>query len=128
MEDHRQIQAIEGLYHTLDVINEAEAEKTYKDAAYYKKIGKVASAEYLLRKAPQALAQQPLGREGQNRARRARQAPANTLQAQPRSSSRPAGPIHVGGGMGGMGGGMGGMGGMGMGGMGMGGMPMGGMG
>jgi outer membrane protein assembly factor BamD (BamD/ComL family) len=36
----------EKLYHTLDLINDQEAERTYVVAAYYKKIGKVPSAEY----------------------------------------------------------------------------------
>lgn len=36
----------ERLFHTLDLINDQEAERTYNVGAYYKKIGKVASAEY----------------------------------------------------------------------------------
>jgi len=43
----------EKLYHTLDLINDQDAERTYKVGAYYKKIGKVASAEYYLGKIPQ---------------------------------------------------------------------------
>lgn len=43
----------EGLYHTLDLINDQDAERTYKVGAYYKKIGKVASAEFYLGKIPQ---------------------------------------------------------------------------
>ncbi len=38
MDDFHEQQVSEGLYHTLDVINEAEAEKTYLQGAYYKKI------------------------------------------------------------------------------------------
>lgn len=34
------------LYHRLDLINDQDAERAYRVAAYYKKIGKVASAEY----------------------------------------------------------------------------------
>ena len=45
--------SFEGLYHTLDVINDAEAEKTFRNGAYYKKIGKVASAEFYFGKIPQ---------------------------------------------------------------------------
>jgi outer membrane protein assembly factor BamD (BamD/ComL family) len=43
----------EKLYHTLDVINEQEAERTYKVGEYYKRIGKVTSAEYYFGKLPQ---------------------------------------------------------------------------
>ena len=45
--------SFEELYHTLDLINDAQAEKTYKDGMYYKHIGKVASAEFYLGKIPQ---------------------------------------------------------------------------
>ncbi|WP_165222923.1 tetratricopeptide repeat protein [Aquisphaera insulae] len=41
------------LYHTLDLINDAEAEKTYKIGDYYKRTGKVASAEFYFGKIPQ---------------------------------------------------------------------------
>ncbi len=37
----------EKLYHTLDLINDQEAERTYLVADYYKRTGKVASAEYM---------------------------------------------------------------------------------
>lgn len=43
----------EQLYHTLDLINDQEAERTYNTGAYYRKIGKVASAEYYFGKIPQ---------------------------------------------------------------------------
>jgi beta-lactamase regulating signal transducer with metallopeptidase domain len=36
--------------HSLDAVNDAEAERTYKQSAYYKKVGKVASAKYYLGK------------------------------------------------------------------------------
>jgi len=45
--------AYEGLYHTLDLINDQDAERTYKVGAWYKKIGKVPSAEFYLGKIPQ---------------------------------------------------------------------------
>ncbi len=125
MEDHRQIQVGEGLYHTLDVINEAEAEKTYKVAAHYKKIGKVASAEYYFGKLPRRWPNSPWAVKAKTEL-----AELAKLPRTPSKPSRiiipPGGTDMSGGGMGGMGG-MG-MGGMGMGGMGMGGMPMGGMG
>jgi TolA-binding protein len=125
MEDFRHIQANEGLYHTLDLINEAEAEKTYKQGAYYKKIGKVASAEYYLGKLPRRWPNSPWTVKAKT--------DLAELAKLPRTPSKPSRFIippgatdPFGGGMGGMGMGMGmPMGGMGMGGMGM---PMGGMG
>ena len=117
----------EGLYHTLDVINNAEAEKTFLTGSYYKRVKKVASAEYLLRQNPPAVAGQPLGGQGQGRAGSTRQ-DART-QSKPSKIMIPPGSTDAfGNGGGGMGMGGMGMGGMGMGGMGMGGMGMGGMG
>jgi outer membrane protein assembly factor BamD (BamD/ComL family) len=118
----------ESLYHTLDVINEAEAEKTYREGAYYKKVGKVMSAEYVLGKLPRRWPNSPWAVKAK--------ADLAELAKMPRTPSKPTKIIipaggtdpTSGGGMGGMGGGMGGMGGMGMGGMGGMGMPMGGMG
>ena len=43
----------EKLYHTLDVINDQEAERTFKVGEYYKRTGKVASAEFYFGKIPQ---------------------------------------------------------------------------
>ena len=43
----------EKLYHTLDLINDQEAERTYKVGDYYKRVGKVTSAEYYFGKIPQ---------------------------------------------------------------------------
>ncbi len=43
----------EGLYHTLDVINNAEAEKAFLTGSYYKRVSKVASAEFYFGKIPQ---------------------------------------------------------------------------
>ena len=43
----------EKLYHTLDLINDQEAERTFKVGDYYKRIGKVTSAEYYFGKIPQ---------------------------------------------------------------------------
>ncbi len=119
MDEHREIQANEGLYHTLDVINEAEAEKYYKEGAYYKKIGKVASAEYYFGKLPRRWPNSPWTVKAKTE--------LAELAKLPRTPSKPSRMIippgatdPFGGGMGGMG-----MGGMGMGGMGMGGMGMG---
>ncbi len=115
--------SFEGLYHTLDVINEAEAEKTYQTGSYYRKIGRVASAEYYFGKIPQRWPNSPWAVKAKSE--------LATLAKLPRTQSKPskiimqpgsndpyysAGPGGMGMGMGGMG--MGGMGGMGMGGMG----------
>jgi len=43
----------ENLYHTLDLINDQEAERTFKVGEYYKRTGKVTSAEYYFGKIPQ---------------------------------------------------------------------------
>jgi TolA-binding protein len=125
MDDFREIQINEKLYHTLDVINEAEAEKTYKEGAYYKKIGKVASAEYYFGKIPRRWQNSPWAVKAKTElaelAKMPRKPSKPSRMLIPPGSTDPFG----GGSGGGMGGGMGGMGGMGMGGMGMG---MGGMG
>ena len=114
----------EGLYHTLDVINNADAEKTFITASYYKRIHKVASAEFYFGKIPQRWPGSPWAVKAK--------VELAQLAKMPRTPSKPSkimippgstDPFGQGGG-----GGMGGMGGMGMGGMGMGGMGMGGMG
>ena len=116
----------EKFYHTLDVINEAEAEKAYKEGAYYKKIGKVASAEYCLGKLPRRWPNSPWTVKAKADLAELAKLPRTPSKPSriiiPPGSSDPFGGGGMGGGMGGMGGGMGGMGGMGMG------MPMGGMG
>jgi TolA-binding protein len=117
--------SFEKLYHTLDLINDAEAEKTYKDGMYYKHIGKVPSAEFYLGKIPQRWPNSPWAVKAKTELAQ--------LAKLPRKPSKPSKIIippgfsdpFSSGGMGGMGMGMG-MGGMGMGGMGMGGMGMGG--
>lgn len=45
--------SVDGLYHTLDIINDQDAERTYKVGEYYKRIGKATSAEYYFGKIPQ---------------------------------------------------------------------------
>jgi TolA-binding protein len=108
----------EKLYHTLDLVNDAQAEKTFSDGMYYKRIGKVASAEFYLGKIPQRWPNSPWAVKAK--------AELAQLAKLPRKPSKPskiiippgstdpfmsAGP-------------MGGLGGMGMGGMGMGMMGM----
>ena len=56
----------EHLYHTLDLINDQEAERTYHTGAYYKKIGKVASAEYYFGKIPQRWPNSPWAVKAKN--------------------------------------------------------------
>ena len=51
--------SFEKLYLTLDHINDAEAEKTFNIGMYYKRTGKVASAEYYLGKIPQRWPKSP---------------------------------------------------------------------
>jgi TolA-binding protein len=109
----------EKLYHTLDLVNDAQAEKTFTDGMYYKRIGKVASAEFYLGKIPQRWPNSPWAVKAK--------AELAQLAKLPRTPSKPSkiiippgstDPFMSAGPMGGMG--MGGMGMGGMGGMGMG--------
>jgi outer membrane protein assembly factor BamD (BamD/ComL family) len=112
----------ESLYHTLDVINNAEAEKTFLTGTYYKRVGRIPAAEFYLGKIPQRWPGSPWAVKAK--------VELAQLAKMPRTLSKPSkimippgstDPFGQGGqGMGGMGGGMGGMGGMGggMGGMG----------
>ena len=112
----------EKLYHILDVINDQEAERAYVYGAYYKKTGKVASAEYMFGKIPQKWPKSPWAAKAKTQLASLAKMPReltkpSKIMSQPGSASPAAS-----GGQGGMGG-MGGMPGMGMGGMGgMGGM------
>jgi hypothetical protein len=115
----------EKLYQTLDHINEAQAEKSFTDGMYYKRIGKVASAEYYLGKIPQRWPNSAWAAKAKIE--------LASLAKMPRKPSKPSkiiippgstDPFMSAGPMGGVPGmGMGGMG-MGMPGMGMGGMGM----
>jgi len=119
-------ESFEGLFHTLDLINDQEAEKWFKDGMYYKKVGKVPSAEYYFGKIPQRWPNSPWSVKAKTELAQ--------LAKMPRKPSKPSkiiippGSIDPFGSTGRGMGGMPGMGGMGMGGMGMGGMGMGGMG
>ncbi len=113
--------SFEGLYHTLDLINDAEAEKTFNAGEYYKRVRKVASAEYYFGKIPRRWPNTVWAEKAK--------VELAQLAKMPRTPSKPSRIIIPPGGINPFGGGaMGGMGGMGMGGMGMGGMGMGGMG
>jgi hypothetical protein len=111
----------EKLYHTLDLINDQEAERTFVVADYYRRTGKVASAEYYYGKIPRRWPKSPWAAKAKTQ--------LASLAKMPREISKPSkimtqpgstDPMLGGsGGMGGMGGMGGGMGGMGMGGMGM---------
>jgi TolA-binding protein len=110
---------MEGLFHTLDLINDAEAEKTFKLGMYYKRVRKVASAEYYFGWIPQRWPNSPWAVKAKTE--------LAELAKMPRTNSKPTKIVIPPGGTDPFGGGMmGGMG-MGMGGMGMGpmGMPMG---
>jgi outer membrane protein assembly factor BamD (BamD/ComL family) len=113
----------EKMYLTLDHINDALAEKTYHIGMQYKRMNKVASAEYYLGKVPQRWPNSPWAVKAKSELAQ--------LAKMPRKPSKPSriiippgatDPFMSAGPAGGMMGGMGGMG-MGMGGMGMMGMP-----
>ncbi len=116
----------ESLYHTLDLINDQEAERTYRIGEYYKRVGKVTSAEYYFGKIPQRWPSSPWAVKSKTELAQLAKMPRkpsvpSKIMTRPGSND----PFYSG--MGGMGmGGMGGMGGMPMGGMG--GMMPGGMG
>lgn len=107
----------EKLYHTLDLINDQEAERTYVVGEYYRRAGYPQSAEYYFAKIPQRWPKSPWASKAKTelaslaKVPRKRHDPSK-IMSQPGSSD----PI-----LGGQGG-MGNAGGMGMGGMGMGGM------
>jgi outer membrane protein assembly factor BamD (BamD/ComL family) len=108
----------ETLYHTLDLINDQEAERTYTHGAYYKRTGKVLSAEYYFGMIPQRWPKSPWAAKAKTELASLAKMPRkqslpSKIMTQPGSTD----PM-LNGGMGGMGGGMGGMGMGGMGGMG----------
>jgi TolA-binding protein len=113
----------EGLFHTLDLINDQDAERTYVRAEYYRRAGYIASAEYYYGKVPQMWPKSPWAAKAKTQLASLAKAPRkrhdpSKIMTQPGTTD----PFSSGG-MGGMG--MPGMGGMGMPGMGgMGGMGM----
>ena len=114
----------EKLYHTLDLINDQEAENVFNTGAYYKRIGKVDSAEYYFGKIPRVYPKSEWAAKAKIE--------LASLAKMPRTRSLPSKIMTMPGSndplLGGQGGGGMGMGGMGMGGLGMGGMGgMGGM-
>jgi outer membrane protein assembly factor BamD (BamD/ComL family) len=108
----------EKLYHTLDLINDQEAERAYVFGSYYRRAGYPQSAEYYFAKIPQRWPKSPWASKAKTelaslaKVPRKRHEPSK-IMTQPGSTDSMPGSQ---GGMGGMG--MGGMGGMGMGGMG----------
>jgi outer membrane protein assembly factor BamD (BamD/ComL family) len=106
----------EKLFHTLDLINDQDAERTYQTGTYYKKIGKVASAEYYYGKIPRRWPDSPWAVKAKADlaalAKTPRQGPSlpSKMLIQPNATDP-----YYSAGAGGMGA-MGGMGGMGMGG------------
>ncbi len=109
----------EQLYHTLDLINDQEAERTYKTGNYYKRIGKVASAEYYFGKIPQRWPNSPWAAKAKTDlaalAKTPRKGPSlpSKMLVQPNATdpyySAGMGAMGAMGGMGGMGGSPGGM-------------------
>jgi outer membrane protein assembly factor BamD (BamD/ComL family) len=112
-------QVEEKLYHTLDLINDQDAERTYKRGEYYKKVGKVTSAEYYFGKIPQRWPNSPWAVKAKTELAGLAKLPRkpsvpSKIMAQP-GANDPYYSAGAAGAMGGMGGmGMGGMGGMGM--------------
>jgi outer membrane protein assembly factor BamD (BamD/ComL family) len=107
----------EKLYHTLDLINDQDAERTYVVGNYYRRAGYPESAEYYFAKIPQRWPKSPWASKAKTQLASLAKVPRkrhdpSKIMTQPGSTDS----------MGGSQGGMGGMGGMGMGGMGMGGM------
>ncbi|WP_422929842.1 outer membrane protein assembly factor BamD [Singulisphaera sp. PoT] len=110
----------EKLYHTLDIINDAEAERTFKVAEYYKRTNKITSAEFYFGKVRQRWPKSSWAEKSKTELASLAKLPRKEF-APSKIMSQPASSDPFSGGMGGMGsGGMGGMGGGGMGGMGMG--------
>ncbi len=72
----------EGLYHTLDVINNAEAEKTFLTGELLQTRQQGCIRRVLFRQDPPAVAQQSLGRQGQGRAGSTCQDAPNAVEAQ----------------------------------------------
>ncbi|WP_165064245.1 tetratricopeptide repeat protein [Paludisphaera rhizosphaerae] len=106
----------EHLYHTLDLINDQDAERTYNMGAYYKKVGKVTAAEYYFGKIPQRWPNSPWAvKAKEDLAQLAKMPRKATLPSKILSQPGANDPYYSAGsgmmgGMGGMGGGMGGMG------------------
>jgi outer membrane protein assembly factor BamD (BamD/ComL family) len=104
----------DNLYHTLDVINDQEAERTFKVGDYYRRTGKVTSAEYYFGKIPQRWPSSPWAVKAKTELAQLAKMPRKPTQPskimiQPGATD----PYYSAGPMGAMGG-MGGMGGMGM--------------
>ena len=112
----------EKLYHTLDVINDSEAERDYVRAAYYKRAGYPASAEFYFAKVTQRYPKSPWAVKAKTelasiaKVPRVRHDPSKIMTVPGSSDPMLGGSGASGaGGVGGMGGmGMGGLGGMGM--------------
>ena len=105
----------DNLYHTLDVINDQEAERTFKVGDYYKRTGKVTSAEFYFGKIPQRWPNSPWAVKAKTELAQLAKLPRKaSMPSKIMSSPGSTDPYYSAGA-----GGMGGMGGGGMGGMGM---------
>jgi outer membrane protein assembly factor BamD (BamD/ComL family) len=113
----------ESLYHTLDLINDQEAERTFEIGDYYQRTGKVISAEYYFGKIRQRWPKSPWAAQSKTRlAQLAKMPRKQSLPSKINVTPTAGDPFASSGGINGINGpngGMGGMGGMGnMGGMG----------
>jgi outer membrane protein assembly factor BamD (BamD/ComL family) len=100
----------ENLYHTLDIINDQEAERTFKVGEYYKRVGRVTSAEYYFGKIPQRWPGSPWAVKAKTELAQLAKLPRkpslpSKIMAQPGATDPyySAGPTGAMGGMGGMG-------------------------
>ncbi|MFO0892254.1 MAG: outer membrane protein assembly factor BamD [Isosphaeraceae bacterium] len=98
------------LYHTLDIINDQEAERTYKVGEYYRRTGKVTSAEFYFGKIPQRWPNSPWAVKAKNELAQLAKLPRkptepSKIMVQPGATDPyySAGPMGAMGGMGGMG-------------------------
>lgn len=106
----------DNLYHTLDLINDAEAERCFDFASHYKRAGYVTSAEYYFGKIPQRWPNSPWAVKAKTELAQLAKMPRKASQPSKIMTSPGAtDPYYsAGAGMGGMGGMGAGMGGMGM--------------
>ena len=80
----------EKLYHTLDLINDQEAERTFVVGDYYKRTGKVTSAEFYFGKIPQRWPKSPWAAKAKTELAVARQDAPQALDAQQDHDLSPA--------------------------------------
>ncbi|QEH34099.1 Outer membrane protein assembly factor BamD [Aquisphaera giovannonii] len=103
--------SLDGLFHTLDLINDAEAEKCFNVGAYYKRAGYVPAAEFYFGKIPQRWPTSPWAVKAKTELAALAKMPRKpTVPSKIMSQPGANDPYFGGGAGGGAGGGMGGMG------------------